>query len=305
MKSHYEILGINNTATQEQIKVAYRKLAKKNHPDLFQENGSTDLMQKINEAYEILNNPKERKKYDLSIEPKENKEIFNTKIFDFIKNSQTILNDSILGQNISPKNYGKIKIKGNKITIHVDKSKIINNKLSISYPTNVRCSYCNGDGVLNKFRCNKCKGNGKLFKITNTGDLQDCPECGGVGYMGNECPQCNGYGIDQSNIYPKEYEFILKNSDITTGYALYENAGHFIKGGSEGDIELLITKQLEIEQQALIPIYNMYFGGYVEIDTMTGLKKIKIEPKTQSGKKIRLKSAGKNGENIKIGRAHV
>ncbi len=291
MKDHYTILEISKDATEEQIKAAYKKLAKKYHPDLNKEESSSFKMRQINESYEVLGDKEKKKEYDISIEPKENKEIFNTAAFDFIKQSANLFTTTFVSEDLAQK--------GEMIKVSIKSSEIINGVYTLVYPIKNRCPICRGIGLTNTSRCNKCRGRGTLIKYDANGNFAKCPECEGLGYKGKTCTSCNGHGIEQSFIdIPKK--IVITPQHIKDGKVTIRGIGNYRKGGVEGDVYLTITAESEIFITVLAEIFDMYLGNQIEIETPSGKVKIRIPKMTQSGSKLRIKGAGINKENVII-----
>lgn len=161
MTSYYDILGINKSASTEEIKIAYRKLAREHHPD---KGGNKEQFQKIQEAYETLIDEDKRNEYD---NPHSNINNFSTN-FSFTHHRRIIKkNDHIYNCHITLRDvfYGSIKkIKANR---------------------KIYCKSCNN-------QCNICNGNGKITQKINLGIF--------VQILEHNCPHCNGSGNDYSQI---------------------------------------------------------------------------------------------------------
>lgn len=153
MTNYYDILEINQNASQKEIKTAWKRLAKKFHPD---KAGNTKHMQDINEAYETLSDINKRKKYDDLCKPKINNSIFNTSIFETIKNTKKVnFNNLFIKDDITNK--------GNVIILHKNINEIIDNHLTFNIDIYKKCSKCNGTGIIDIYKCcNICNGTGTL-----------------------------------------------------------------------------------------------------------------------------------------------
>ena len=153
MTNYYDILEINQNASQKEIKTAWKRLAKKFHPD---KAGNTKHMQDINEAYETLSNINKKEKYDDLCKPKINNSIFNTSIFETIKNTKKVnFNNLFIKDDITNK--------GNVIILHKNINEIIDNHLTFNIDIYKKCSKCNGTGIIDIYKCcNICNGTGTL-----------------------------------------------------------------------------------------------------------------------------------------------
>ena len=177
--NHYEILDIEDDATQEEVKKAYRKLAKSLHPDLNKDNpeGAAERFKAVKEAYEVLSNPLKREKYDLQLMRSNGAAVPESQ-----GESATIYK----GPPIAPQKGTDVKISA--------KIKFQESYTGYKQPTKVklpvRCSYCGGSGAepnSNVTQCPTCRGSGALLAPVQT------PQ----GYVNQRvnCTTCNGRGI--------------------------------------------------------------------------------------------------------------
>lgn len=196
---YYSILGVSKTATDVEIKHAYRRLAKTYHPDRNKSPDAEDMIKKVNEAYDVLSDKRKRSEYDAK---KHGTNMFggfgrsNFDIGDIFSNSFDLNK-----KNTRAKNSKKFESQS-KLTIQIDfvdsvlgidDKKIVNpykrecNTCHGYGGEFTNCPHCNGNGVINRndgfisinITCNNCLGTGK--KITKA-----CPSCGGDGYVMDE-----------------------------------------------------------------------------------------------------------------------
>lgn len=316
-RDYYEVLGVSKNATTEELKKAYRQKALMYHPDKNQGDPSAEAkFKEAAEAYEVLSNPDKRSRYDqfghagtsnnfgggygggMSMD-----DIFSQfgDIFggfggfggDFGRAGGRRVNK---GSNLRL----KVKLTLNEISAGCEK------KVKVS--KYVSCSTCSGTGARNAgayHTCSTCNGKGRVTQFTNTflGRMQTtntCPSCGGEGKIITEkCTSCFGNGI------VKEDEVILIN--IPAGVAegmqlsLHGKGNAAARGGIPGDLIVVIE---EVPHEKLIRdgnnlLYDHYItftqaaiGDTIEIPTLEGKARIKIEPGTQGGRVLRLKGKG-------------
>ena len=308
-RDYYEILGVAKTATPEEIKKAYRKVAIQFHPDKNPDNKEAeDKFKEAAEAYEILSNPDKKAQYDRfgHVRPgggagsgghdMNMDDIFSQFGDIFGGGSSGSPFDSFFGGSRSRQRKGsnlriKLKLTLDEIASGVEK-KIKVNRL-------VRA-----EGVTFK-QCTTCQGNGQVRKVVNTmlGQMVStttCPACNGTGQLIDKRPA----GVDNSGLVSKEDLLAVKiPAGVSDGMQL-SMAGKGNEapgGGAAGDLLILIEevedKELKRDGNNLIFDLHISFidaalGTSVEVPAIGGKVRIKIEPGTQSGKILRLRGKG-------------
>jgi len=317
-KDYYEILDIKRNASQAEIKSAYRKKALQYHPD--KNPGDPTAEEKFKEAaeaYEILGNEQKRARYDqfghagvegaaggfggggMTVE-----DIFSH-FGDIFGGGFGGFGGFSGGRRTRRVNKGsnlRVKVKLNlKDIAHGVEKKIKVNKY-------VACKPCDGTGAQNGSSfsdCSTCHGTGQVTRISNTflGQMQStstCPSCGGEGkIITSKCSSCYGEGI------VKDTEVVKLNipAGVAEGMQMSVtgkgNAAR--RGGINGDLLVLIEeeKHPDLIRDGNDLIYYLYLsfpdaalGVPVEIPTIDGKVKIKVEPGTQPGKILRLRGKG-------------
>jgi len=328
-KDFYEILGVSKSASQDEIKKAYRKVAMQFHPDRNPgDKAAEEKFKEAAEAYEILSDADKRAQYDR----------FGHQAFgqgrgggggfngggmnmdDIFSNFGDIFGDDspfgsffgggggggrrssggrargVRGSNL------RVKIKLNYEEMAKGASKTIKVKKYIT------CTTCTGSGAKDKNSvqtCGTCGGSGQVRRVQNTflGQMQTvttCPTCNGEGTtVLNKCTACKGDG----RVYGEETVTIDIPAGVQEGMQLSlsgkGNAGE--RGGSYGDLIVVIEEEahaqlhrdgLNVAFDLHISIPDAVFGTQVEVPTIDGKAKIKIPAGTQSGKIFRLKGKG-------------
>jgi molecular chaperone DnaJ len=325
-RDYYEVLEVSKTASNEEIKKAYRKKAIQYHPDKNPgDKAAEEKFKEAAEAYEVLSNEDKRKRYDqfghagvggasgfdgsgagMSMEDifSQFGDIFGGGGFSHFSGFSSGFSN-FGGGSSGRTNRGadlrvKVKLSLKEIATGVEK-KIKVNKY-------VACSQCKGSGAENAnaySTCSACHGSGHITRTMNTilGQMQTrtvCNECNGEGKkITKKCPHCNGEGILRSD------EVITINipAGVAEGMQLSLNGkGNAARhGGVKGDLLVLIEEethpelirdQNDIIYNLLLSLPQAVMGGTVEIPTLDGKAKIKIEPGTQPGKVLRLKNKG-------------
>ena len=321
-RDYYEVLGISKTATPEEIKKAYRKKAIEYHPD--KNPGNKEAEEKFKEAaeaYEVLSNPEKRSRYDqfghagvggaasggFSGEGMSMEDIFSQfgDIFGGHFGGFGFGGFGGGGRTHKHVNRGtdlrvKVKLTLKEISTGVEKK--------IKVKKYVSCKACNGTGAENGTAyttCSTCNGSGVVTRVQQTflGAMQStstCPTCGGEGKtITKKCAACNGEGI------LKEDEIITINipaggmEGMQLSMSGKGNAARH--GGVNGDLLILIEEEPHDEllrdendliYNALLDFPTAALGGTLEIPTIDGKVKVKIDPGTQPGKVLRLRGKG-------------
>ena len=311
-RDYYDVLGVNKSASPEELKSAYRKLAVKYHPDKNPgDKVAEDKFKEASEAYGILSDKSKKESYDN----------FGHAAFenggggrggfggfsgaDFSDIFEDFFGDFGGG---SRKNSRRNNNRGSDLRYDLSISleeAFKGKKQNIQFSTTEKCNTCKGNGSkpgYNPDRCTYCGGNGRVR--TNQGFFtvqQTCPQCAGSGEeITNPCNDCNGQGNKQSS--KKISVTIPKGVDDGTRIRLAGKGEAGTRGGASGDLYLFVN--VESHQVFKRSDVNLFFefpisiadaalGTTIEIPTIDGGKaKIKIPEGTQSGKQFRLKGKG-------------
>ena len=315
-RDYYEVLGVSRNADAAEIKKAYRKLALKYHPD--KNPGDKEAEEKFKEAaeaYDVLSNDEKRRRYDqfghsgmggaggfggggMSMDDifSHFGDIFSGFGFSGFGGGGRTARRVNRGTNLRV----KVKLNLQEIASGVEKK--------IKVKKYVACQHCNGTGAKNGnsySTCSTCRGTGQVTRVQNTilGAMQTtstCPTCGGEGRIINEkCPHCNGEGVFSSE------EIITINipAGVAEGMQLsISGKGNAARrGGIAGDLIVLIEEEEHPElvrdgndllYNAFITFPDAVLGEAIEVPTVEGKVKMKIEPGTQPGKILRLRGKG-------------
>ena len=322
-RDFYEILEVGKNATAEEIKKAYRKQAIQNHPDKNPgDNAAEDRFKEAAEAYEVLSDPEKRQKYDqFGHAAFENgggggfqghmtmDDIFS-QFGDIFGGFGGFSGFGGFGGGGSARGGGGVT-KGSNLRVNVtlnlqEVSNGIEKKIKVK--KYVACDACSGSGAKNgtaKSTCSTCHGSGQVTRVTNTflGQMQTasaCPTCHGEGsVISQKCEACYGEGI------VKKEEVIKIN--IPAGVAegmqvkMSGKGNAARRGGMNGDLMVVIHEEEhpDLRRDGTDLLYTLHLsvpqallGATVEIPTVEGRVKIKIEAGTQPGKILRLRGKG-------------
>ncbi|MDR1381238.1 MAG: molecular chaperone DnaJ [Tannerella sp.] len=327
-RDYYEVLGVSKSANADEIKTAYRKKAIQYHPD--KNPGNQEAEEKFKEAaeaYDVLSNPEKRQRYDrlghagvgssaagggfggsgggggMSMDDifEQFGDLFGGHFSGFgsfggfssrSRGGHTVLKGSDL----------RVKVKLNlKEVAHGVEKKIKVNKY-------VTCTACHGSGAEDDrsiTTCQTCHGNGYVTRVTNTilGQMQTqsvCPACGGQGKMIlNKCHACNGEGVvrDDEIISIHIPAGVMEGMQLT----VRDKGNAARRGGINGDMLVIIEEEQDKElirdendliYNLLLSVPQAALGDTVEVPTVEGRAKVKIDAGTQPGKVLRLRGKG-------------
>jgi molecular chaperone DnaJ len=314
-RDYYDVLGVGKSASVDEIKKAYRKMAIKYHPDKNPDNNEAEeKFKEAAEAYEILSNEDKKSRYDqfghegmrgggfggshMSMDDifSHFGDIFGGSFGGGFGGSQSGRRRVNRGSNL------RVKVKLSLADIaHGVEKKIKLNKYK-------ECDSCHGSGSergSTPSTCSTCHGQGQVTRITSTflGQMQTastCPQCGGSGeIITNKCTECHGNGI----VKGEEIVSINIPAGVAHGMQLSVsgkgNAG--ARGGVPGDLIVLIEEKEdpELVRDGNNLLHDLYInfadaalGTSSDVPTIDGKARIKIAPGTQGGKVLRLKGKG-------------
>ena len=316
-KDYYDILGVDQDASQKEIKRAYRKLSKKYHPDISDADNAEEKFKEVTEAYEVLSDEETRAKYDRYGHAGVNQDGSGfgggqqggfggaggfEDIFDIF------FGDRRGGGRGQSRNRPR---KGSDLryTMTIDfEEAAFGTEKEITVPRTEECSKCDGTGAKSDSdveTCAKCDGTGEIKFKQNTpfGQMvqtQTCDRCNGTGkFVKEPCPNCNGQGK------------VKKRRKVTVNIPAGVNDGHKLRmrgegqagenGGPSGDLYIII----KVEKHELfdregnnviceVPVsfVQATLGDEIKVPTLDGKVKFNIPEGTQPGASFRLKDKG-------------
>ena len=315
-KNYYDILGVGKDASAEDIKSAYRKLAKKYHPDINKEAGASEKFKEINEAYECLSDPQKKSNYDQfgSATGPQGFGGFGGGAGDFGFGDFGDLGDifsNIFGGFGGGSRAASQAQRGEDLQVQITLSfeeAVFGVTKEIQVPRYETCSKCSGTGAKNGTeytRCSECNGTGQVRYTTNSmfGRVVKqgpCKECNGTGKIIKEkCSDCGGNGYSKVNSTIS----IKVPAGIDDGQVLTMrgkgNCGK--RGGEDGDLHiivkvkehrLLVRDGYDLNLKLYVPFYTLLLGGEVEIPLAKGTTTLKIPELTQSNTVFKLRGKG-------------
>ena len=315
-RDYYEVLGINKGASDDEIKKAYRRLAKQYHPDLNKDNpDAADKFKEASEAYDVLSDSEKRSRYDqfghAGVDPNEGfggggygggfggfdvGDIFESFFGGGFGGGRARRNGPARGRDIQQA-----------IELTFEEA-AFGCKKKITIIRGEKCTECSGSGAkkgTSPEKCSRCNGTGQVRSVQNTpfgqfASTSACNQCGGKGTTIKEpCSMCNGSGQTRER---RVIEVdIPKGIDHGQTFAVHGEGEAGTRGGGNGD--LLITVYVKESSVFRRDGFNVYvdvpitfvqatLGCEIEIPTIDGKVLQKIPEGTQPGTKFRLKGRG-------------
>lgn len=316
-KNYYEILGVPKTATQAEIKTAYRKLVKQYHPDLHPNDESAAAkFKEVNEANETLSDEQKRAAYDYELEHPGAANFGGFGGFggDGFSGFSDIFSDffsGFTGGGGSSESYEKER--GSDVTVEVSLSFLDAAKgcsKEVTYTRRVACPTCKGtgakDGTAYK-TCEKCGGSGRVKVVSGGGlfrsvSVRSCPDCGGTGKkIIEKCPDCGGKGYTMTR-NNTTVRFDIPAGADTNSYIRKRGYGHAsTQGGEAGDLIVVfkvmphrIFKRNQYDLYVDLPLSfaTLALGGKVKVPTLDDVTELEIPAGTQPGKKFVIRGKG-------------
>lgn len=311
-RDYYEILGVSKTASADEIKSAFRKLAKQYHPDVNKAPDAADKFKEAQEAYAVLSDEQKRKQYDQFGHAAFSNNAGGGAGYDFSGFDFSDIFDGIFGESGFGFNFGgRSRTRASKgrdklisITLTFEEA-VFGCKKTITVDTTEKCDSCNGKGGHGEKTCSTCHGSGTVTAEQRTlfGSFMSkttCPNCNGKGSTyDTTCSSCHGIG---TNKVRKELEVKIP-AGVDTGHQLRLSgkgeAG--LNGGPNGDLylefnvkehKLFKREDNDIVIELPITITDAIFGCKKELPTLDGTVKLTIDAGTQSGDKHRLRGKG-------------
>ncbi len=315
-RDYYEVLGITKSASADEIKKAFRRLAVKHHPD--KEGGDEAKFKEINEAYEVLKDAQKRQRYD---------QFGHAGVGGSSGGAGGGANpfEGFGGQNINFEDLGGFgdlfgNMFGGRAQQRARRGQDVATEVTITFEQAVfgvekelnltlddSCSHCKGNGAEpghSLKTCPTCQGTGQVGRVMNTifGQIQQtatCDTCHGRGKVPEKpCSVCHGRGIERRNQTVK----LKIPAGIDDGAAIrVSGRGQAVQGGEKGDLYVNIrvkphkdfTREGDlILSQQTIDMVTAALGGTADVKTVDGELTIKIPAGTQSGTDFKLASHG-------------
>lgn len=319
-RDYYEVLGLSKSASPNEIKSQYRKLALKFHPDRNKSAEAAEHFKEISEAYAVLSDPEKRKLYDQYGHAGVDGRFSQDDIFQGARGNFSDVFSDLFG---SPGGFDSIfesifgrsgfggyrQQKGSDILYETTVSLedvLKGKKMEIDIQTNVLCPECQGSGCYpgtSKTTCNECNGHGQVRRQRTMGfasfvTVEPCKKCQGQGQIVEKpCKECKGTGKKKGT---KHVSFELPPGIDSGDYTL-QGEGEAMPGGINGDLIVRVRVEphpyfkrdgRDIFYDKKISMVDAALGKQVTVPTLDGEQKIKIESGSQPNTIIKLKGKG-------------
>lgn len=311
---YYEILGVSREADKEEIKGAYRRLARKYHPDVNKETGAEERFKEINRAYEVLSEPETRARYDrfgeagVSSTGAAGFQDFGDigGFADIFESFFSGFAGSSAGQT---RRRGPVRGEDLRLDLKLDfREAVFGGEKEIRVNHLETCMTCEGTGAKPGTRpqtCPTCGGSGQVRRATRTPfgsftQVSVCPTCGGMGQViEDKCTDCGGSGNKQ--VKKKLKITIPAGVDSGTRLRVSGEGDAGQRGGPSGDlyVYLFVNNDAEFERDGInilseiqVSYLGVILGCQVEVKTVDGPKELEIPAGTQPGTVLTLEGLG-------------
>lgn len=318
-RDYYEVLGVNKNATENEIKHAYRKVAKKYHPDMNPgDKNAEEKFKEASEAYEVLSDPDKRARYDQfghAAFEQGGGGAGGFGGFDFGSGDMGDIFGDIFGDFFGGGSRGGARRNGPRqganlraaVRITFDEAiRGVDKELEITLKE--KCGTCGGTGAkpgTSPETCSKCNGTGQVVYTQQSmfgmvRNVQSCPECNGTGQVIRyKCSDCSGTGYIK--VRKKIKVPIPAGIDNGQSVRIREKGEPGINGGPRGDllVNVNVSRHPKFQRQEYdifstepITFAQAALGAVIKIDTVDGPMDYTIKPGTQTDTKVRLKNKG-------------
>ncbi len=318
-RDFYEILGVSRDADKEELKQAYRRLARKYHPDVNKEPGAEDRFKEINRAYEVLSEPETRERYNRFGEAGVSSgagagfqdmgdmggfaDIFESIFSGFAGGG------GMGGPTTQRRRSGSVRGDDLRLDLKLDfREAVFGGEKEIRISHLETCEICNGSGAKSGTRprtCSTCSGSGQVRRVTRTPfgsftQVSTCPTCNGSGMViEDKCDACDGKGANQ--VTKKLKITIPAGVDNGTRLRISQEGDAGQRGGPPGDlyVYLFVNEDEEFQRDGInvlseikISYLQAILGCRLEVNTVDGLVELIIPPGTQPNTVMKMENRG-------------
>jgi molecular chaperone DnaJ len=306
-RDYYEVLGVQRGASQDEIKKAFRSLARKLHPDVNREPGAEDQIKEINEAYEVLSDPEKRTLYDRF----GHSGLGGAAGFDPFAGSDPLgsIFEAFFGGAATGRGTQRGPQRGADLRYTLQLSfeeAIFGTEKEITYRRLETCTACRGSGAepgTDPVRCPKCNGQGEIrtrSPFLNMVTVTTCDQCRGEGVVvAIPCRECKGEGRVR-----KERSLTVKipaGVDGSSQIRISSEGEAGPRGGPQGNLyvaldvqphKLFVREGNDILLELPLNIAQATLGAEINVPTVDGTEELRIPPGTQNGAMFKLRGKG-------------
>ncbi|MBE9214879.1 molecular chaperone DnaJ [Plectonema cf. radiosum LEGE 06105] len=314
-RDYYEILGVSRDADKEEMKSAYRRLARKYHPDVNKEPGAEERFKEINRAYEVLSEPETRARYDrfgeqgVSGAGAAGYQDFGD-MGGFADIFESIFSGFAGGTGQSQRRRsGPVRGDDLRLDLKLDfREAVFGGEKEIRISHLETCDVCSGSGAKPGTRprtCSTCSGSGQVRRVTRTPfgsftQVSTCPTCNGQGMVvEDKCDACEGKGANQ--VTKKLKITIPAGVDNGTRLRISNEGDAGTRGGAPGDlyVYLFVNEDEEFQRDGInvlselkVSYLQAILGCRLEVSTVDGPVEMIIPPGTQPNTVMKLENRG-------------
>lgn len=314
-RDYYDILGVPRNASTEDIKTAFRKLARQYHPDVSTEANAEEKFKEINEAYGVLSDPEKRRRYD-QFGRQGLGDMGGVNMHDYTMDFNDLVEELFgsfgfgFGNSTGPRTRRPRRGRDLQVSVSLSfEEAVFGVEKTIEVTRNETCSTCRGSGAepgSSPQRCQTCGGRGEVRQVRQTifGSMMQsgpCPACGGRGeVISTPCSTCRGSGLERKTV--RKAVSIPAGVDTGTQIRLAGEGEPGTLGGPHGNLYLVISveshkffkrRENDIILNLDINVAQAVLGADVDIPTVDGkTERLSIPAGTQPGKVFTLRGRG-------------
>ena len=312
-RDYYEVLGVSRSATQDELKAAFRRLARQYHPDVNDSPDAEEHFKEINEAFAVLSDEQRRGAYDRygheGVRGPNGMPNFTVDFSDFADIFGDLFGFGGFGR--TSQRARNAPRRGADLQYRLDlafEDAVFGVEKEIEITRDELCVTCNGSGAepgTSPIRCSTCNGSGEVRRTRQTilgsmVQVTTCPACNGQGEtISTPCHTCKGRGLERRN--RKKVISFPAGVDSGTQIRLAGEGQPGINGGPNGNLFIAIKvkahkyfrrREYDVLLDLNVNIAQATLGADVEIPTVDGPSMLKIPDGTQPGKILRLRGKG-------------
>ncbi len=313
-RDYYEILGVQRNASTDDLKAAFRRMARQYHPDVNKAPDAEEQFKEVNEAYAVLSDPDKRAAYDrfghAGVRGPGGTTDFNVDFSDFADIFGDLFGFGGFGRT-SGRRARNMPHRGDDLQYRLDltfEEAVFGVEKEIEVARDEVCSACGGSGAepgTTPQRCPTCNGTGEVRQVRQTilgsmVQVATCPTCRGAGEtISTPCHVCQGRGFEHHT--RKKIVSIPAGVDMGNQIRLAGEGQAGINGGPPGNLYIVVNvkphkffrrRDYDILIELTVNVAQAALGAEVEVPTVDGPDKLKIPTGTQPGKVITLKGKG-------------
>ena len=305
MADHYSALGVSRDATAEEIKRAYRRLARELHPDVNPDPGAEERFKEVSTAYEVLSDPEKRQMYDLGGDPFSGGGFNSAAGFGFGDIVDAFFGGGAGRGPVPRRRRGQDALIRVNITLE---DAAFGGTRDLSIDTAVECNLCKGAGTASGASlvdCTMCHGRGEVQQVQRSfiGQVMTahrCPQCNGFGNLNpHPCLECVGEGRVRTRV-----NITINIPPGVEGGSRMQMSGYGEVGpggGQKGDLYIEFVEKShpvfqrrgdQLHATLPLPMTAAALGATLDVETLDGPVSVTIKPGTQSGTTITLSGHG-------------